>query len=209
MASGAAGSEQAAIHGVDKDLAEFRKSLGQRIRVLRTNEGLSLNDLAGMADISQPFLSQIETGRHMPSVITLHRIATVLNAKAQDLLEDADLDPDGPLGEAGSQVSRSEFGNRHELAPGSAIRFLTVGRLRMQPNEVVALPGSVSGEPTVHAGEEFVYVAVGNLEVSVGDATEVLTAGDSIYYQASVPHSWRCLGKEPVRFLISSSPGSF
>jgi quercetin dioxygenase-like cupin family protein len=46
-----------------------------------------------------------------------------------------------------------------------------------------------------HAGEEFIVVYSGRVEILLGDETYALEAGDSIYYDSAVPHYVRCLGK--------------
>ena len=61
-------------------------SLGRRIRAARTAKKLSMRALAGAAEISQPFLSQIEGGRTMPSILTLFKLAKVLDISPSELL---------------------------------------------------------------------------------------------------------------------------
>jgi len=60
-------------------------AMGERIRQLRLDEGISLRELARRADISPSFLSLIENGSHYPSGTVLERIAAELKATAVDL----------------------------------------------------------------------------------------------------------------------------
>lgn len=72
-------------------------ALGQFIREQRNAAQLSLRALAEKADVSNPYLSQIERGLHEPSVRVLSSIARALNLSAETLLRQAGaLGPDEP-----------------------------------------------------------------------------------------------------------------
>jgi transcriptional regulator with XRE-family HTH domain len=75
-----------------------RQALGAFIRSQRELANLSLRRMADLAEISNPYLSQIERGLHEPSVRILRSIAEALNLSAETLLEQAGLG-DGPAGE--------------------------------------------------------------------------------------------------------------
>ena len=76
------------------------ESLGGFIRERRTQAQYSLRDLADRANVSNPYLSQIERGLHTPSVRVLKAIAAALNVSAESLLVQAGLlesgDEDAP-----------------------------------------------------------------------------------------------------------------
>jgi transcriptional regulator with XRE-family HTH domain len=76
-----------------------RQALGAFIRSQRELANLSVRRMADLAEISNPYLSQIERGLHEPSVRILRSIAEALNLSAETLLEQAGLS-DGPSGEA-------------------------------------------------------------------------------------------------------------
>jgi len=67
------------------------ESLGSFIRERRTQAQYSLRDLADRANVSNPYLSQIERGLHTPSVRVLKAIAAALNVSAESLLVQAGL----------------------------------------------------------------------------------------------------------------------
>jgi len=56
--------------------------------------------------------------------------------------------------------------------------------------------------PHVHPGYEFLYMLEGELEIRHADKTRVLEGGDSVYFDASTPHSYRCAGKTPAKAII-------
>lgn len=185
----------------DEESAALARQIGRAIRTARTDSGLTLQVLADKTQMSQPFLSQLENGRSMPSIMTVHKIAQALGTTAQALLAPSEGDM--------IQVTRREEGSRLELAPGVTVRFLVNRPGRMEPNEVTAAPETDQGSHIEHAGEEFIYLLDGKLDVNVGTKEEHLEAGDSICYPATVPHGWVCASEQPARFLIVSSPASF
>jgi transcriptional regulator with XRE-family HTH domain len=73
------------------DFEARRSALGAFIRSQRELANLSLRQMAALADISNPYLSQIERGRHEPSVHVLRSIARALNLSAETLLAQAGL----------------------------------------------------------------------------------------------------------------------
>jgi transcriptional regulator with XRE-family HTH domain len=87
---------------------EQRRALGEIIRSQRRLAKLSLRQLSALSNISNPYLSQVERGLHVPSVRVLHAIANALDISAETLLVQAGLvrehaggntgDTDGPNG---------------------------------------------------------------------------------------------------------------
>ncbi|MFF2653576.1 helix-turn-helix domain-containing protein [Streptomyces sp. NPDC058045] len=191
----------AKLDGDELEADALAASIGRAIRQARQDAGLTLRDVAKRAGMSQPFLSQLENGRSMPSLMTLHKVAAALGATAHGLLAQGER----PL----ISIVRGGEGRSYALAEGVRVRFLADGTRDMEPNEVIAEPDTEAGAHTEHAGEEFVHVLAGSLEVRVGTSrVERLESGDSMYYPATIPHRWHA-GPEGAHFLIISSPPSF
>jgi uncharacterized cupin superfamily protein len=71
-------------------------------------------------------------------------------------------------------------------------------------------PGYDTGEEMyTHQGEECGLVLAGTLETTVGAATYLLEAGDSIYFSSQIPHRFRNRGTETVRTLWVNTPASY
>lgn len=68
---------------------KHREIVGSNIRTCRTHAGLTLEKLAEMADLSWPYLSEIERGRENISLDRLARLAQALNVKLTRLVENA------------------------------------------------------------------------------------------------------------------------
>jgi transcriptional regulator with XRE-family HTH domain len=78
-----------AMTGEENEQNEQIEALGAAIRAQRKLANLSLRQLAGIAEISNPYLSQIERGLHAPSVHVLRSIANALSLSAETLQEQA------------------------------------------------------------------------------------------------------------------------
>lgn len=179
--------------------------VGRAVKTMRHRAGLTLAEVARRAEVTQSFLSQVENGRSMPSLLTLHFIAEALGVSAHTLLEGEDA-------QAVSLVRASE-GTSYERSdvPGAAVeRFLTHGRPGLEAGEVRATPGSDSGEHVGHQGEELVYVLEGTIEVQLEGRDPVqLAAGDALSYPGTIPHRWQVTSKQQARFLVIATPASF
>ncbi len=179
-------------------------ALGASLRRLRKAHDFTLQQLADVCGLSQPFLSQLENGKAMPSLLTLHHVAAALDTTAQTLLD--------PHPEAVVSLVRAGQERCFELREGVTVRFLVEGDSHhLEPNEVTLEAGVETGHDHVaHHGEELVYVLAGRLEVDLeGREATVLGPGDAYAFPATAAHCWRAVGDAQVRFLIVTSPPSF
>ena len=179
----------------DGDSPALAVAVGARLKETRKNKGLTLVQLANASGLSQPFLSQVENGKAMPSLTTLHSIAKALDVHVQDLLE--------PRPSSTVSLIRHEDHHDYEYEPGIAMSFLTDSpEHSLGPSEIVIEPGIVS-QPSSHRGEEFIYVIEGELAFFLEDEPEVvLGPGDAYLYAAMQKHWFRGLGDSPTRFIM-------
>jgi quercetin dioxygenase-like cupin family protein len=68
--------------------------------------------------------------------------------------------------------------------------------------EFVPLTKNMELKAHMHSGFEFLYVLDGELELRHGDQVATLERGDSVYFDASRPHSYHCAGKSPAGAII-------
>ena len=177
-------------------------TLGTALRRLRKAQGLTLQQLAARCGLSQPFLSQLENGKAMPSLMALHYVAQALKTTAHSLLQ--------PQERLDVSLVRHGEGETYQLVEGASVRFLTRGGSHlMEPNEVEFDPGAGTVN-TGHEGEEVIYVLEGRLRVELEGSVPVeLTPGDVYTYPATIPHTIAAAGQAGCRFLVVSSPPSF
>jgi transcriptional regulator with XRE-family HTH domain len=163
------------------------KSIGERIKSLRTEQGMTLAGLGEKVNLSVSYLSQIERDKTTPSLSTLMDIAKVLNVGLRHFFETE--------AEA-AYVVRADKGPAG-LAPDSPIAHLRltseVGSSKIEAYRTILQPHTSSEQLAPFAGEEFGFVLTGTLTIHVGDEQFVLDAGDSIHYDALQP---RCLSNE-------------
>ncbi|GAA4705652.1 helix-turn-helix domain-containing protein [Phytohabitans rumicis] len=163
-------------------------AVGRSVQQARRRAGLSMRVLAAKADLSQPFLSNIENGRSMPSVATLYKLAGALGLAPSELLPPAD-DGDITVTRAGGGVPSAV-----DESPGVAPNWLLAGapgRL-LEVRRFVIAPGQPTGGWFEHPGEDFVHLTEGALTVEFASGrSERLQAGDSLWHTGTVPHRWR------------------
>lgn len=189
------GSESRAGTDIRSDL----RSLGFSINVLRKQQGTTMVELAREAGVSQSYISEIETGKAMPSLAVLYSIAEQLGSTPANLLRT-------PADTAvGVNLTSSEQGTIHPIVSDNPDRgffraILTVGSFSL--TEFVASPSDRIEGYFTHAGHECIYVAQGQLSVNIeGQEPVVLQQGDVLTYPAEIPHSWQTRGDEQVRVL--------
>lgn len=182
--------------------------IGATIREQRVAKGLSLRELARLTGLSPSAISQIETGKSVPNILTMKAIAEALGISVISfLLEDVD-----------SRISLVKAEERRRLIrnttpSGDLIEeFLSRGRnFHMQPAAITVPPGADSGTALSHPGEEFIYLLEGELIFTLeGIKDYQLQTGDTLYYPCTIPHRWINPSRQTTaRFLIVATPARF
>jgi transcriptional regulator with XRE-family HTH domain len=161
--------------------------IGIRIRSIRTQQGRTLDDVAQACDCSKSLLSKIETGKVVPALATLSKIANALGVRISRLLEDGeDLQPalTPNLIDRPEQFVATDKGYTiYAVAP----HFLNK---KMQPVLVYGRKGEVLPHSVSHAGEEFIIVLHGELKAHIGKSEYHLRQGESIYFESSYEHGF-------------------
>lgn len=175
--------------------------IGRSIRLLRRRQGLTLVQLAAKAELSHPFLSQLERGLARPSMSSLHRLAQALGTTQPALMsmaadDGAALSPDGRVSlvtaDSGVPVDN----------PGGVARSLVAGARAIYPVLFDGAPTEF-GQTYTHPGDEFVHIIEGKIEVEVqGEGLFLLGPGDTLYYPGVLPHRWRQLSGPTSRILL-------
>jgi transcriptional regulator with XRE-family HTH domain len=185
------------------------KDLGARLRQGRTRKGFTVRGLARYVGVSPSLVSQIERGRVMPSVGTLYSIANQLELVVDDLFRDAGAGPKGertrPTEDAPDPVQRPR--NRKTIRLAEGVRW---ERLTPRPDPeieflfVVYEAGAESCDKDSlirHGGKEYAYMISGRLGVKVGFEEFELGPGDSITFDAQMPHRLWTVGKKPAEAI--------
>jgi transcriptional regulator with XRE-family HTH domain len=173
--------------------------VGARVRSLRRERGLTIEQLAAATGLTKGFISQLERDRTAPSLSSIARICDALGVRLSTIFERE------PAPALVRHDERAQVDNPHTLS------FLLSSRdeHRFQAIESEVAPGGGAGEElTSLPGEmEFVYVLEGSLELRVGDEVHVLEAGDALTYQLSKAHTWKNNSRtEKLRVLWVAVP---
>jgi transcriptional regulator with XRE-family HTH domain len=177
------------------------KRIGIRIRALRQRASMGLVELGRHTGLSASFLSQLETGRVVPTLRNLARIAMVFSKDLNYFFN--------PTPQTVFRVHRAE--DRVRLPQSGAENpnyfFESLGYLvpdrQLDPYLAEFQPGK-GPDSTFHkhGGFEFLYVMRGALSIQHGDLLHELRTGDSVYFDSTTSHSYSCTGNEPATVLI-------
>ena len=179
--------------------------VGPRIRALRESMDLSLRDLAGRSGVSAPMLSQVERGETSPTLAVAAKIASGLELTLSQLLR---LDE-------GQHVVVTRDGDRPTTRrDGHLVEELTpaLPGQRAQVTTHTLEPGSATGgegDPPMHepGSRETAVVLSGALTLFVDGDRYALAAGDSVTFDADLPHHFSNESDETTRFIAVIAAG--
>jgi transcriptional regulator with XRE-family HTH domain len=178
------------------------KHIGERIKRLRLKKSMGLVELGRHTGLSASFLSQLETGRVVPTLRNLARIAMVFS---KDLSYFFEPDPGAVfrIHRRKDRVRMPQTGAEPPAYFFESLGYLVPDR-QMDPYFAEFVPLTEETEPTAHRhpGVEFLYVLEEELELRHGDQRCVLGAGDTVYFDSNTPHSYRCAGEKPAGAII-------
>ncbi|MDW7710146.1 MAG: cupin domain-containing protein [Deferrisomatales bacterium] len=177
--------------------------VGERIKEVREQTGLSLQQLAERTGYSSALMNQIENHLMSPPLGALGKIAQALGVRIGDLWGEKAGEPYAIV-RKGERRRVSRFASKEGVAYGYVYESLGSGKKarHVEPFLITLEPPTVKElQPSVHEGEEFLFVLSGRMEVRLGGHQDILEPGDSILYDASVPHRVSCHGGEPAQVL--------
>lgn len=191
--------------GVAPEAAEAvieNKRIGDRIKYLRQRKQMGLVELGRHTGLSASFLSQLETGRVVPTLRNLARIAMVFSKDMSYFFE-----PERP------EFFRILRAQERQRLPQSGVEdpgyfFESLGQIPLDggvaPYIAEFLPATERRQPRAHAhtGAEFLYVLSGCLRLTHEGQAEDLEHGDAVFFHANTTHSYEGVGDESCEALI-------
>ncbi|MGU7782650.1 helix-turn-helix domain-containing protein [Burkholderia sp. PU8-34] len=177
--------------------------IGVKVRLLRRRLGLTIEQAAAAAGISKPFLSQVERGVSVPSITSLTGIAKALGVSMQYFID---------LPHESANVRRARDASFFSVGSAGDMYSRLSGSFPDRKLEVVVTrmpPGHTDTEVTTHAGEEFVYVMEGELEITIDGQSFRMGVGDSAHYPSTSSHSWLNPGKTETVLMWVGTPRLF
>ncbi len=180
------------------------EQIGLRIRKLRIERNLTQEKLAEDAGLTKGYLSKIENSKNSPPVSTLLSLAKAMGVDINAIFSEH---------ESTTRITHLKVGERQAIARnGTAFGYsyeplaAKFPNRRMEPYILTFPVGVEAKTPFQHKGEEFVLVLKGTMRFIFEDKEFVVEEGDSIYFDASVPHHGVCEGKETVTCVMVIYP---
>jgi transcriptional regulator with XRE-family HTH domain len=181
--------------------------IGQKLRKLRLRRKVALTDLGKHTGLSASMLSQLETGRLVPTLPTLTRIAMVFDVSLEYFFSER---KQQKLFSIVRARQRMRFPDRPDKKlPCYFFECLAFGAQDKAMQAYLAeFPPRAEQEVDehFHEGSEFVFVADGSLAIRFQGEEHVLKSGDSVYFDASEAHAYRGVGRSGARAVVITLP---
>lgn len=179
---------------------ERDSGIGARIRFLRQQRNMTLEQLSASSGLTKSFVSKIERGVSVPSISTAMRLAQSFKVTVSQLLGEDHYD------DALSLVRKEE--RRSFMRPGSSSGYnyeMIAGPKRFKRMEPYIMRPPLKFQNRrlfEHLGEEFMFVLSGKVEVEISGQILELRPGDALYFDSHLPHRSRSLGGRYAEVLV-------
>jgi transcriptional regulator with XRE-family HTH domain len=185
-------------------------AIGTRLRDLRRQRGMTLDGLAQQTGFTKSYLSKIENSRKVPPIASLIRISKALDTDLSNLFDGAD-----GSRPAERKISLVRFDDRRSAVAGGTsfgydYQSLIRGAFKRQMEPFIAtFPNSISGDVRFeHEGEELIFVVSGRVRFTVGDEVFLLQTGDSLFFDAAIPHRGESVAGDAKALIIVVGPSA-
>ncbi|MBQ8995797.1 MAG: helix-turn-helix transcriptional regulator [Oscillospiraceae bacterium] len=177
------------------------QKIGNKIKNLRNQYGLTQQELADRAELTKGFISQLERGQVSPSIVTLLDLIECLGTTPGEFFKE----------EGVEQVVYSENDWFEKEEEGSKIQWIVPSAQgnEMEPVLVTLAPKAATSNDSPHPGEEFGYVLNGKIVIHRGEGRFEAQAGESFYYESDKDHWIENPYKREAKFIWVSTPPSF
>jgi transcriptional regulator with XRE-family HTH domain len=179
------------------------QSIGEKVRKLRHEAGLSIQKLAEKSGVSSAGIYKIETNEMTPSITTLLKIAAALNRTVGYFVEEVERVKNVEY--TRKRDRKSVYNKESRILIESFSARLEEGKMYMGLLTIKPGGGTLS-ETVAHSGEELFYCLSGKLEFRVGEETYHLRRGDSLHFKSERPHAWHNPGPGDARVIYSLTP---
>ena len=167
--------------------------IGKKIKKVRTEKKLTLDQIANETGHSIDYLKSVETGKEMPPVGALLQIARALEIDSGFFLKEQEATMKDRVKEYTKRTDEYAY---KTLTPGAENKHLKAFHVTIDPME------DHTGVGYQHEGEEFNYVLAGTVQVIVGDHVNTLKTGDSLHFNSSIKHQLKNIGSETAKLLV-------
>lgn len=178
--------------------------IGEKIKRLRLQRGLTQEELADRCELSKGFISLVERDLTSPSIQTLQDMLSSLGIDLSQFFA-REIDEKVVFGDDDICVKEDE-----DTLKGH-IRWLvpTAQKNSMEPIFVEMAPGGETAPDDPHEGEEFGYVLTGSIVIELGKRRIRARKDESFYFKPTETHRIVNAGKTPCKLIWVATPPSF
>ena len=175
--------------------------IGHKIKQLRIQNGLTLEELASRSELTKGFLSQLERNLTSPSISTLEDILEALGSSLSDFFKE-EKDEKTVFQKKDFFVDERDECTINWIVPNTQ-------KNDMEPILIEIPQGGKSFSVNPHGGEEFGYVVDGTATLVVGEKRYTVKKGETFYFAPNCEHSISAGKKTGAKFIWVSTPPSF
>ena len=187
-------------HHVSSRMHSLEAAIGREVRAFRHKLNMTVAQLAQSASMSTGMLSKIENGQTSPSLATLQELSKALQVPVTSFFRRFEEERSATFVKAGQGLPIERRGTRAGHQYQMLGHSFTKG-VAMEPYVVTLSENSDVFPIFQHEGVELIYMLEGEVGYRHGDKTYVMTDGDSLFFDADVPHGPEELRKLTIRFL--------
>jgi transcriptional regulator with XRE-family HTH domain len=193
---------------VAKELGRY--AIGEKLRKLRLKKKIGLVEVGQHSGLSPALISKIKRGRIYPTLSTLLRLALVFGVGLEHFFREDQLrSAFAIVRQADRQRFPDDPDQQHVSYFFESLDFEAVDRKLDAYLAHFELPPESGEIPRhEHPGVEFIYIISGILEPTHDDSTSRLEAGDSVYFDSSVPHGYSRVGDDPCTAVVVAVPSA-
>lgn len=174
--------------------------LAQRIRNLRQDRRLTLEQVASQTGLTRSWLSKVENFRVTPSLPALAKIAQVLQVTLAELVEGLDEKPKMVMVRCDDRKEVERDRSSENPTVYQSLAHLRANRV-MDPFLLTMPPGAARETALAHEGEEFLMVQSGTVDFEYDGEVFSLQPGDCLYFDATTPHRLINVGQATAEVL--------
>lgn len=166
-----------------------------KLKFLRVQSGMTLEQLSESSGLTRSYLSKVERGLSNPSIASAMTIASALGVTVENLFGQHDEDP--------ITVTRAKNGRAGD--PTSYLSMVAGLDPKRRMRAFIVRPSQKAGRGRImshHEGEEVVFILTGKIEMQIGKRREILSPGDCVHFDSTIPHTLRAMTSEAASALV-------
>jgi transcriptional regulator with XRE-family HTH domain len=178
-------------------------NIGAKIRLLRRQRKLTLQDVAKETGFSAALISQIENDNISPPIATLSKIAQFFDVKIGYFFDDSEEEHPYEVLRAHERTTVPKVIAKDGTAHGYFYESLSVRKKnkKMEPFLLTLNQKVVNTDTYCHSGEEFLFVMKGTAKLLLGDKEIMLDEGDCVYFDSNIKHRLLSTSNEEVKVI--------